>query len=245
MAKPLIIAHRGASRKAPENSMAAFEFAVELDADWIELDIQLSADGEAIVFHDDELDRLTQATGPVADRKSSELVELEIRDLLGSGVGGETIPTLPQVLQNIGGRCPLYIEIKSDGRGLVSERNRTLLERCIELIGEQSPHAVASFDVDIVRAALERGQRAVLIFSEMDAAHSLSAKEQRALHAFSARGDLLQTGALELARSVDRPLWLWTLDDAAAMRHALDCGADAICSNDTLLARSVVDAWPN
>ncbi|HEX9640513.1 MAG TPA: glycerophosphodiester phosphodiesterase, partial [Candidatus Krumholzibacteria bacterium] len=213
--------------------------------DWIELDIQLSSDGEAIVFHDDELDRLTQATGPVAARTASELVTMVISDLGGSGVAGEAIPTLAQVLEHSGDRCPLYIELKSDGRGMESERNRRLLDRCVALIGVKSAHVVASFDVEIVRAALGRGLRAVLIFSEMEVAHRLSKEEQSALHAFSARGDLLETGALELARSRQRALWLWTLDDEASIRHALECGVDAICSNDVSLARSIVDSWPN
>ena len=68
-----MIAHRGASWDLPENTLPAFERAIEVGADYVELDVQLSADGEVVVFHDLELDRLTPLEGPLRRRTQAEL----------------------------------------------------------------------------------------------------------------------------------------------------------------------------
>jgi glycerophosphoryl diester phosphodiesterase len=105
------IAHRGLHKEAAgiiENTPTAFEKAAEAGYP-IELDVHLSADGEVIVFHDDTLDRLTGMTGPLAAQPASVLTGLRIR---GSG---DTIPTLSAVMDQIGGRVPLLIELKSFG----------------------------------------------------------------------------------------------------------------------------------
>lgn len=100
-------AHRGLHGPGvPENSPAAFSAAIAR-GHGIECDVQLSADGVAIVFHDWELDRLTQASGPVRARSVRELGRIGLCE------GVDTIPTLAQVLDLVAGRAPLMIEVKS------------------------------------------------------------------------------------------------------------------------------------
>ncbi len=98
-----IIAHRGASIEAPENTLAAFRRAIELGADYIECDVQLSSDGVSVVIHDDTLDRTTNETGPVSSYPVSHLQTLDAGD-------GQKIPTLDEVLA-LG--HPTMIEVKS------------------------------------------------------------------------------------------------------------------------------------
>lgn len=104
----LPIAHRALHDRSAgriENSPQAIEAAV--DAGYaIEIDLQLSSDGVAMVFHDDDLDRLTAETGPVAARTAAELGRIRLKD------STDTIPTLAQVLDLVGGRVPLLIELK-------------------------------------------------------------------------------------------------------------------------------------
>ena len=136
------IAHRGyhdhAARR-PENSLSAFRAAVEAGYG-IELDVQLSADGQAMVFHDDHLDRLTAETGPVISYTAAELSMIPLRD------SDETIPTLAEVLALVAGRVPLLIEIKDrfDAMGPTSGR----LERATAtaLANYKGPVAVMSFN---------------------------------------------------------------------------------------------------
>ncbi len=100
-------AHRGLhGPDIPENSQTGFAAAIARDMG-IELDVQCSADGAAVVFHDWELDRLTAERGPVSERTATELGAIRLTG------GADGIPTLPQVLDLIDGRAPLLIEIKS------------------------------------------------------------------------------------------------------------------------------------
>lgn len=133
------IAHRGLWRSggAPENSLAAFEAACGAGYG-VELDVRLSADGEAMVFHDNTLERLTASAGLVEEQTADELQALR---LLGSG---ETIPTLDEVLALIDGRAPLLVELKTPAG------QEGLLERRVaDLLGPYAgPAAVLSFNAE-------------------------------------------------------------------------------------------------
>ncbi|MGZ3274022.1 MAG: glycerophosphodiester phosphodiesterase family protein [Caulobacteraceae bacterium] len=131
------IAHRGLWRSggAPENSLAAFEAACRAGYG-IELDVRLSADGEAMVFHDETLERLTASAGLVEEQTADDLQALR---LLGSC---ETIPTLAEVLALVDGRAPLLVELKTPvGQEGLQER------RVAELLADYAgPVAVLSFN---------------------------------------------------------------------------------------------------
>ena len=117
----LVVAHRGASRQAPENTMEAFKLGVEAGADAIELDVHLTADGQLAVIHDDTLDRTTDATGSVAGTTMDEIRRADAgarfsRDddaglpFAGRGLG---VPTLPEVLAWLPDKVGLVVEIKA------------------------------------------------------------------------------------------------------------------------------------
>jgi glycerophosphoryl diester phosphodiesterase len=113
---PLIIAHRGDSAHRPENTLAAFASALELGADLVEFDVQLSKDGQVLVIHDASLDRTTTGRGKV-----SELTLAEIRrfsagypERFGAAFAGERVPLLAEVLGFLQGRAQAMIEIKTE-----------------------------------------------------------------------------------------------------------------------------------
>ncbi|MEA1834223.1 glycerophosphodiester phosphodiesterase family protein [Methylobacterium durans] len=141
------IAHRGLHDRAagiPENTIAAARAAIA-GGYAIECDVQPSADGEAMVFHDAALGRLTGMTQPVAARPAAEL-----RTLTVAGTP-ERIPTLSQFLSEIAGRVPLVVEIKSHYSG-----DLTLTRRVVETVsGYDGPVALKSFDPGIVAALRE------------------------------------------------------------------------------------------
>ena len=113
-----VIAHKGASGLAPENTMSAFRKALELGVDQIELDVRHTKDEEIIVFHDQRLDRVTrdslgnQVTGDVHDYTLAELQQFEVGSWFDSQYKSEKIPTLQEVLDFIDGRVTVLIEIK-------------------------------------------------------------------------------------------------------------------------------------
>lgn len=103
----ICFAHRGASGHEPENTLRAVRRALELGARWIEVDVRL-VDGELVVFHDEQLDRTTDGTGLLAD------LDLATLRALDAG-GGEPIPLLGEILDAIGSRAGLNIELKGPG----------------------------------------------------------------------------------------------------------------------------------
>jgi glycerophosphoryl diester phosphodiesterase len=108
----LVIAHRGASGWAPENTLPAFQKAAELEADMIEFDIQLSADRHIVVIHDKTVDRTTNGTGRVAEKSFAELRQLDAGAWFAPNFAGTRIPTLREVLSTISDSIQLNIELK-------------------------------------------------------------------------------------------------------------------------------------
>jgi len=108
----LNIAHRGASAAAPPNTLAAFEKAVELGADGIEFDVQLSADRVPVVIHDFTVDTTTDGSGRVAEKTLAQLKQLDAGSHFDPAFAGERIPTLEEVLEATGNRLLLNVELK-------------------------------------------------------------------------------------------------------------------------------------
>ncbi|MCU0817060.1 MAG: phosphodiesterase [Cypionkella sp.] len=138
----LPIAHRALHNRAErriENSPAAIR-AARAAGYAIEIDLQLSADGQAMVFHDEELDRLTHATGPVAARTAAELGQIALKD------STDTIPTLAETLTLVAGRVPLLIELKDQTLTLGQSDGRLEEAAARALEGYSGPVAVMSFN---------------------------------------------------------------------------------------------------
>ncbi len=108
-----VIAHRGASAYAPENTMVSFRKAMELKADWFELDVHLTADNKLAIIHDDELKRVTGAEGKVTQKKWDEIKNLDAGSWFSSEYKGERIPLLEDTLKLAKNKIGVYIELKS------------------------------------------------------------------------------------------------------------------------------------
>ena len=111
--KPLIIAHRGDSANAPENTLAAFRLALEKSADGIELDVMLSADQKLVVIHDDTLERTTNGHGQVGNTPYAALRELDAGSWFRPEFKGEPIPLLDEVFAELGGKFLINVELKN------------------------------------------------------------------------------------------------------------------------------------
>jgi glycerophosphoryl diester phosphodiesterase len=109
--KPLIIAHRGASAYAPENTMAAFQKAVDLSADGIKFDVKCSKDGEMVIIHDQSLERTTNGRGKVIETDLKDLRNLDAGSFYSSEFTGEKIPLLSEVLEEFSKKLVINIEL--------------------------------------------------------------------------------------------------------------------------------------
>lgn len=142
------IAHRAlhdAALGRPENGLSAVAAAVAAGYG-IEIDLQLSADGEAMVFHDETLDRLTAETGPVNARRAADLASIALKN------GHDRIPTLAQVLAAVAGRVPLLVEIKDQADGRRGSDGRIAGATARALSAYAGPVAVMSFNPACVAA---------------------------------------------------------------------------------------------
>jgi glycerophosphoryl diester phosphodiesterase len=115
--KPIVIAHRGASGIAPENTLAAVKKAMDAGADIIEIDVHLTQDRQLVVMHDETVDRTTNGTGKIKDLTLKEIKALDAGEWFSKEFGGESAPTLEEVMKLIAGKHKLLIEIKPTWTG--------------------------------------------------------------------------------------------------------------------------------
>lgn len=221
------IAHRGLHDKANgvlENTAAAFAAAIE-HGYAIECDLQLSRDGEAMVFHDDTLDRVTEAKGPVSAQSARELKKIAFKNC------DARMQTLAEMLDQVAGRATLVIELKShwDGDGRLANRAIDLLE------SYDGPHALMSFDPDIIALIRERSPRTVrgIVADRTTDAYYARLPLERRLglrllsHADRTRPHFVSFCAAELPfppigrlREAGLPIITWTIRTPDEARHA-------------------------
>lgn len=224
-----VIAHRGFSGIAPENTLAAVRAAIEVGADMVEIDVTLSADGHIVVLHDETLDRTTNGSGEVSQLTLAELKRLDAGSWFDPSFAGERVPTLDQVLTEVEGRTLLNVEIKSEAvaRGIVALVADTI--RKLEMIDQvvvssSSPTAlqeVHSLAPDIRTAVLyndthHQGRDAVEIATELGAT------------VFNIKRQRLTRRMLRRCRQHDIPVGVYTVNEARRMRRLVKKGIDAI-----------------
>jgi glycerophosphoryl diester phosphodiesterase len=231
-----VVAHRGASGHAPENTLAAFRRAVELGATFIETDLQLSRDARFVAIHDDTLDRTTSGRGPVQGLRLAELRELDAGSWFGPQFAGERIPTLEEILRfACGSDVVFYLEIKPGGAWGVEHA----LVGALQDAGEAARAVILSFEPATVAAVrrLEPTLMTGFLFDQPDAG-----VVERALRAgvrqLAPRGDLVTPALVAQARRADLQMVTWTINEPAHMRALIATGVDGIMTDypDRLVA---------
>jgi glycerophosphoryl diester phosphodiesterase len=219
----IVIAHRGASHDERENSLAAFERAIAVGAEWIEFDVQAASDGGLVVFHDLDLDRLTPATGPLRKRPLAELRELGI-------------PTLAEVLELAAGRIGVMLELK-----------RPRLFRRHDIVAR----AIAQLDTGAVVVSFERN--AILetrrLRPELRTVQHVgfgTSIRSAARFAWGAGFHDRRVTARGLARAhaLGLQAFVYTVNDPSRMRRLAALGADGIFSDRPDLALRTLDPLP-
>ncbi len=232
--RPAVIAHRGANRHAPENTLAAFRRAFDLGADAIELDVMLSRDRVPVVIHDARVERTTDGTGRVRDLPWDELQRLDAGSWFGSTFRGTRIPRLESVLEETRGRGWVNIELKNyDARGDGLEGVVTALVR---RMGLEREVLLSSFNPLSLRQAARLAPelpRAMLTMT------GLPIYLRNAWFAFMARPDAYN---LEQAQADPRSVagvhrrgaraCVWTVNDPGVARRLQDAGVDGIISDE-------------
>ncbi|HEX9610052.1 MAG TPA: glycerophosphodiester phosphodiesterase family protein [Candidatus Limnocylindria bacterium] len=244
----LIVAHRGASGSAPENTIEAFRLAVEAGADAIELDVHLTADGQLAVIHDETLDRTTDRTGAVAELTMDEIRQADAGAGF-AGVGGEypyrgrglTVPTLPEVLDWLPGRLGLVVEIKA--RAAPDAVVEALHGRAVR---DEERVSVISFDersIDRVRE-LDRGIRTGYLLvpgQDVEAALVWATEHGHVgVHPWDPDLGLDPSRILVLAKAYGREVGCYVVNDPARMRHLAASGLWGFVTDVPEMARAAL-----
>ncbi|MEM6346748.1 MAG: glycerophosphodiester phosphodiesterase family protein [Bacteroidota bacterium] len=153
---PLIIAHRGWSSEAPENTLSAIKLALEKEADMIEFDLHMSRDQVPVVIHDPTLERTTNGTGEVKEMSLFELRKLDAGSWFGDAYIGERIPTLTEVMAMVQGKSKLLIELKWDDEGEVYPGLVDSVLAEIARFNGQNWCEIHTFDASMVRDIREK-----------------------------------------------------------------------------------------
>lgn len=237
-----VIAHRGASAYYPENTMAAFEGALSMNAEMIELDIMLSKDGVPVAFHDAELDDHSDGSGMLADYTLEELQKLDVGSWFGAEFSGERIPTLKEVLQFASGKIALNIEIKTEA--VSDELRGGVEEKCIKLVREygMEEHVLfSSFDYRAVEHLKELApEMSVALLYEQKQSKGMSPSELLDTYnadAFNCSYRQLKGKRLKDIKKHNLPVFIYTVDKETKMKRLLDMGVSGIFTNkpDVLL----------
>ena len=232
-----VIAHRGASAEAPENSLEALELGMELGADAIELDVRRTADGALLVIHDPTLDRTTDAAGRIADLTRADVADVRLAN-------GAPIPELGDVLRRFRD-VEITVDVKeaevaADVVALVRKLNR--VERTILYVeeGTDTP-AFRSYEG---RRATSTAQATRLARESDWIARGAPREVPEVVHTpLEWRGVPIVTQAfVRRVKEAGRAVQVWTIDDLETADRLVDWGTDGLITNDVRGVRAWLDA---
>ncbi|MFE3590126.1 glycerophosphodiester phosphodiesterase [Streptomyces niveus] len=256
-ADPLVIAHRGASAYAPENTLAAVDKAEELGIDWVENDVQRTKDGELVVLHDTDLKRTTdveqvfpdRAPWNVKDFTAAEIARLDAGSWFGAGFAGARVPTLKQYLDTVeDNRQKLLLEIKAPELypGIEKDILRVLrAEGWLDRSHVRNKLVIQSFGADSVKAVHEQRPDVITGFLGTPAVADLPSYAKftdqiNPNHSSLTAEYVAAVHRLKGAHGKRLTVSTWTVNDAAGARRVDAFGVDGIITNNPDVVRDAV-----
>ena len=241
-----IIAHRGASAYYPENTLVSFEGAIEMGADMIEFDVQVSSDGEVVVFHDEKLSRCADSKGKISDYTLAELKKLDAGGWFGKKFKVTKIPTLHEALALCRDKIAVNIEIKTEA--VTDKAAGGIEEKCLKIV-EQSgmrDHVIfSSFDPRAIKHLREIDHNAAVavLFEKKYYDKKLPAKIVNLFDAdcFNCSHKELKTQWLENLKENNISVNVYTVDDEKKMRRLLKAGVEGIFTNKPDVLKKAAD----
>lgn len=242
----IVIAHRGASFYAPENTHSAFKLAIEMKAEMIELDVSLSKDGVPVVVHDETVDRTTNGKGLVSNFTLRELKNLETGSWFSDKYSGEPFPTLSEVLDYTKDKISVNIEIKTEA--VTDELKDGIIEKALHIVekaGVGDQVIFSSFDYRVMehleklapempKAILyEKSQSGDMKPSELVAKYKVNA--------FNCSHRQLSDEWIEDLKTNNIPFFIYTVNDEKLMKTIIEKGATGIFSDKPDLLKRLVE----
>ncbi len=261
--QPLVFAHRGFGDHGPDNSLTAVKQALDVDMDGVDVDGQLTRDGELIIFHDLSVDRLTSGTGRVSDKTLKEMLALDLGPKFRAGTTGVYVQTFEDFVRAVKGRGILMVELKVPGLAPTG-----IERRAVEIIRKYDAHlsvVLSSFNPLVLYRVkrLDPFVRTALIFMDTNWNPELRAEIKAGdlvnlpwvlRQEFIRRGlrKLVAPDLLSINHQVDNavidrliakgwPALIWTPDSETELRRALDKKPYGVISDRPILAKKLRD----
>ncbi len=233
---PFIVAHRGYSSVFPENTLASFAGALDIGVDYIELDVQLSRDGQVIVMHDDSLKRTTGVDGSPTEFTVEELAGLDAGSWFDASFAGEKIPTLEEALNLIRDtECGVYLELKDIGEteGFV-ESVLEVAEKC----GMTQRCLFASFQYDYLARLKELDGNLATLYNTSSGKTSLP--EEFPADYYGLNLDTIRQETVKAIHEAGKQAFVWTVNTPSQMTNVQAMGIDGIVTNDPGVAKIIL-----
>ncbi|HEX6981649.1 MAG TPA: glycerophosphodiester phosphodiesterase [Balneolaceae bacterium] len=246
----ITIAHRGASAYFPENTMAAFEAAVKMEADMIELDVMLSKDGVPVVFHDAQLNAHTNGRGFVNHCTLEELKKLDAGSWFNPEFSDEQIPTLQEVLAFSSGKIAVNIEIKTEA--VRDEAENGIEEKCLRLVeeyGMENNVLFSSFDYRSLKHLRELNPKmpVALLYDKFQSGRKSPYElvEIYEADAFNCSYTQLTQKRRENLKEYNIPTFIYTINSKKRMKKLLDAGVTGIFTDKPGVLKQVLNEHQN
>ena len=234
-----IMAHRGASKAAPENSLAAVRVAMEAGSDWVEIDVQETADGEVVVIHDSDFMKLARNKTKVWDARLSDIQSIDIGGSFGPSFQNEHVPTLSEVLQLCQGKTGILIELKYYGH------DQQLEQRVVDLVekhGMSNEIMVMSLKPEGVRKMKRlrpTWKCGVLLSVSVGNIQKIEADFLAVNARFATRS------LINKLHQAGKEIYVWTVDDPVSMSLLMNRGVDGLITNRPEVAKEVLKQRSN
>ncbi len=229
-----ITAHRGASAKAPENTLAAIQQAIDDEADWVEFDVQESKDGVVVVAHDSDFMKVAGVSTKIWDATADELRTIDIGSFFDSKYANERVPTLAEVLKLCKGKVRANIELKYYGH------NQNLEQKVIDIVEDhnmESNIVIMSLKLAGVQKIKQlRPEWTVGLLTAVTASDLTKAN----VDFLAVNTDIATRSFIASAHRKNKQVYVWTVNDAMTMSTMMGRGADNIITDDPALARTVI-----
>lgn len=230
----VIIAHRGASAAAPENTMAAVKQAVSDGADWVEIDVQETAEGEVVVFHDSDFMKLSGNPLKIWEATQADLDDLDIGSWFDARFADERVPTLAAVLEECRGRAGVVIELKYYGHDQQLEQRVAEIVEATEMTDSVMLMSLKLDAVEKMKALRPDWKTGLLL--------SVVAGNQKQLNVdfLAVNGAFVSRQSIDAAHRRGQEIYVWTVNDAVTMSTLIGRGVDGIITDHPELGRSVL-----
>lgn len=243
----LIIAHRGASKLAPENTLASVNAALKLQPNRIEIDVQQTKDSVIVLMHDTTLDRTTNGTGLIKEKTFLELTKLDAGSWFSEDFSNEKIPTLDELIKLIDGKCELIIEIKK-GNDYYPNIEKNIIN-IIKKHKAESWVIIHSFDSEILERvhqlnpniALHKllvGKLKLVPFIISNQFESLNIDNQPYIKAYSLNYVFANRDIINLLKSKGKEVNVWNLNNADFANELISLGVDGIITDNLNLLKN-------